>query len=57
MAIMYINFQINLQVLLKLQSNLFNIAPNELKLAVHVKGGEDNIPTKFQIILKKLNFS
>ena len=56
MTIMYINFQTNLQVLLKLQSNSFNIAPNELKLAVLVKGGEDNIPIKFQVILKKLKF-
>ena len=33
MAIMYINFQRNLQVSLKLQPNSLNIAPNELKLA------------------------
>ena len=40
----------------KLQYNSFNIAPNELKLAVCVKGGEDNIPTKFKVILKNLKF-
>ena len=36
--------------------NSFNIAPNELKLGVWVKGGEVNIPTKFEGNLKKLNF-
>ena len=31
---------------------MLNIAPNELKLAVCVKGAQVNIPTKFQVILK-----
>ena len=39
-----------------LKSYLLNIAPNELKLAVWVKGGEVNIPSKFERNLKKLKF-
>ena len=56
-TIMHINFQMILWVTLKVMvSNLLNIAPHELKLVVYVKGSEVNIPTKFQVILKKLNF-
>ena len=36
--------------------NSFNIGPNEMKLAVCTLGGVINIPTKFEAILKKLNF-
>ena len=57
MTIMHINFHMDVQVSFKVMvSNSLNIAPNELRLAVWVKGGEVNIPTKFQVILKKLNF-
>ena len=45
-TIMYINFQVNLQVCWKLQYNSFNTAPNELKHSVWVKDGEVKIPTK-----------
>ena len=36
--------------------NLFIIGPNDLKLAGCTLGSVVNIPTKFEVILKKLNF-
>ena len=39
-----------------LELNSFNIAPIELKPVLWIKGGEVNIPTKFQVNLKNLNF-
>ena len=56
MTIIYINFQMNLQVSLKDMSNLLNIAPNELKLVLWINGGEVTIPTKFEGNMEKLNF-
>ena len=53
---MSINFQQNLQVSLKLQPNLLNIAPNELKLVLWIKGVEVNIPIKFERNPNKLKF-
>ena len=50
MTVMSINFLRNQQVLLKVQSNSFNIAPIELNLVLWLKSGKVNIPTKFQKI-------
>ena len=56
MTVMSINFLRNQWVLEKLQPNSFNIAPIELKLGLWVKGGLVNIPTKFQVNLRILDF-
>ena len=40
----------------KLQYNSFIIGSNDLKLTECIRGGVVNIPTKFEVILKKLNF-
>ena len=53
MTIMYTNFQMKLQVSLKVTVQLIY---NDLKLAGCTKGGVVNIPTKFEVILKKLVF-
>ena len=56
MTIMCVTFQKNLQVSLKVKSNLLNIAPIELKFVVWVRSGQVNIPTKFQVNVRKLKF-
>ena len=55
-TIMYTNFQMKLWVLLKVTVQLIYFGPNDLKLAGCTKGGVANIPTKFEVILKKLTF-
>ena len=52
-TIMYINFKANLQVFVK---GYGTTCPNALRLAVCVKDGVVNIPTKFEVNWRNLNF-